>query len=126
MFEERKAYFIIYPEYFDSRLSQRLGRKVPLELAIENPTLEELYEAVKSLKLTAFIEKEKSRPSNWFERKGRIKVLRPQGIKKRQLLKLIAKRLAVVREKIKKEKKEKKKKARTSVDKYIQRILTQK
>ena len=33
-------------------LEQKLGRKVPLELAIENPTLEELYEAVKSLKLT--------------------------------------------------------------------------
>ena len=126
MFEERKAYLVIYPEYFDSRLSQKLGRKVPLELAIENPTLEEVYVAVRSLKLTAFIEKDKSHPSNWFERKGRIKVLRPQGIKKRQLLKLIAKRLAVVREKIKKEQKEKKKKPRTSIDKYIQRILTQK
>ena len=97
--EERNKYWTIYPEHIDYRLSRRLGRKVPLEHAVESPTLDELMKACKSLKIPYTIEHDKSHPSNWIEKKGRIKVPKLEKISKRKLLKLIAHRIKLIREK---------------------------
>lgn len=124
--ENQNKTWIIYPEYFDSRLSIRLGRKVSLKLSIENPTLEELIEAAKKAKLKITrIERDKAHPSNWIERKGRIIILKPDNKTKRTVLIEIAKNMKIVRKKNIERRKieQKRKKKRKDIDKYLERIL---
>jgi len=124
--EDRNKTWIIYPEYFDSRLSIRLGRKVSLKFSIENPTLEELIEAARRARLKiARIERDKHHPSNWIERKGRIIVLRPNNKPKRVILMEIGKNIRIVRKKNIERRKieQKRRKKRKDVDKYLERIL---
>ncbi|MHA1616876.1 MAG: signal recognition particle subunit SRP19/SEC65 family protein [Candidatus Njordarchaeales archaeon] len=124
--------WIIYPEYFDSRLSRRLGRKVSLQHAIKSPQLEELYEALKYLKIRGIrIEKDKSHPANWIERKGRIIIYKIPGKSKHSLLIEIAKALKHVRIKMLRKKKveeaeKKKKKKRKDIEKYLEKFMQKK
>ena len=124
--------WIIYPEYFDARLSRRLGRKLPLKYCINSPKLEEVYESVKRIKIHGIrIEKDKSHPANWFEHKGRIVIPKIPGISKHRLLFQIAKELRIVRAKmIKREKlkkaEEKKKRKKSGVERYLEKIMQKK
>ncbi|MEX0567886.1 MAG: signal recognition particle subunit SRP19/SEC65 family protein [Candidatus Njordarchaeota archaeon] len=116
--EERNKYWTIYPEHVDYRLSRRLGRKIPLDFAIDNPTIEEIISACKSLKIPYRLESDKMHPSNWIEKKGRIKTPKLKKISKRKLLKLIAHRIKQIREK-----KIAVKKKETPQRKQVQRML---
>ena len=109
--EERNKYWTIYPEHIDYRMSRRLGRKIPLDFAVENPTLEELVEACRSLKIPCIVEGDKRHPANWLEGKGRIRVVKLKKFSKRKLLKLLAYRIKQARQ-AKKEKIALKRKAR--------------
>ncbi|MCD6515115.1 MAG: signal recognition particle subunit SRP19/SEC65 family protein [Candidatus Asgardarchaeum sp.] len=85
--------YIIWPEYFDKNLSKRFGRKVPKNLAVENPKIEDLIKAVQRLKLDYKVE-ESSFPSVWWEKSGRL-IVKYQG-RKNELLKKIAKELKIL------------------------------
>ncbi len=65
---------VLWPEYFDKMLTKEQGRRVPLKLAINNPTVEEIAKASKRLKLIPKIESNKSYPSRWWRRSGRVLV----------------------------------------------------
>ncbi len=124
--DEREKVWLIYPEYFDSRFSVRLGRKVPLKYSIENPTLDEVIEAARKSGLRVVrIERDKFHPSNWIERKGRIVILKPDKKTKRAVLIEISKNLRIVRKKNleRRKKEQKRKKKRKDLDKYLERIL---
>ncbi len=82
---------IIYPSYFDSRLSRSRGRRVPRKLAVRKPSLQDIERALSGLSLQYEVEREKHRPSRWYRMEGRIKVWY-QGSKE-QLLKEIGRRL---------------------------------
>ncbi len=128
---EREGYLIVYPEYFDYRLSRKLGRKLALKYCIKNPTLEEIAESARKLKLPIVIEEDKYHPANWFERKGRIKVYMPnKKYKKLVVLKAIAKNLRDVRKKLMQKKMIETKKAKRGkpkdIDKFIKRALKNK
>ncbi|MDK2384335.1 MAG: signal recognition particle subunit SRP19/SEC65 family protein [Candidatus Korarchaeota archaeon] len=83
----RKGPKVIYPSYFDSRLSRSEGRRVPRSLAVRKPTLQDLVSALKHLSLEYEVE-EKHRPSRWYRFEGRVKVVY-QGSKE-ELLKKVA------------------------------------
>jgi len=128
---EREDSIIIYPEYFDYRLSRKMGRKLPLKYCLKNPTLEEIVEAIRRLKLSHVIEEDKYHPSNWFERKGRVRIFfTTKRYKKRIVLKAIAKQLKDVRKKLLQKKLIEEKKASkgrpSTIDKYIKRVLKDK
>lgn len=117
---ERNQYWIIYPEHVDYRLSRKLGRKVPLSLAVENPTLNELIKACELLNIPVIVERNKSHPSNWIEGKGRIKIPKLAKVSKHKLLKLLAHKINQIREGkvvVKEVKKE------TQADKMLKRII---
>ena len=63
---------MIYPEYIDSRRSRSEGRKIRKEYCIDNPKIEEIYEAAKLLGLNPEIQRDKKYPRNWFYSKGRV------------------------------------------------------
>jgi len=126
---ERNETWVLYPEYFDTRLSRRMGRKAPLSYSVENPTLEELIEATRKTGLRIVrIERDKIHPANWIEKKGRIVIPKIDKKSKRKILMQIGKTLKIVRKKnIEKRKLEEKKKTKKrDIDKYLQRILKEK
>jgi len=86
----------IYPEYFDSRMPRGV-RKVPLDLAVPDPKLEEIALILRAAKIPYEIEP-KPHPANRFERKGRIAVPKLK-IRRRKFLLAIAKSLKKLREK---------------------------
>lgn len=81
----------VYPQYFDKNLTLSEGRKVPEELAVKEPTLNEVIKALKKLKLQYTVEKGKSYPGKWYEKSGRVLV--ENKTHKRETLKEIAEKL---------------------------------
>lgn len=79
---------VIYPSYFDSRLSRSEGRRVPRDLSVRGPSLQELVRALSSLPMRFEVEKDKKRPSRWYRSEGRV-IVDYEG-RKEQLLKIIA------------------------------------
>ncbi|MEB3806378.1 MAG: signal recognition particle protein Srp19 [Desulfurococcales archaeon] len=65
-------YTVVYPSYIDSRLPRRLGRKIPRELAVPGPRLDEIYEAAKELGLEPIVDEDASYPRTWFHERGRV------------------------------------------------------
>ncbi len=85
---------VIYPSYFDKRLSRSEGRRVPKDLAVKNPNLDELVKAASPFG-EILVERDKARPSRWYKREGRI-LIKYDGSKE-ELLKKIAQNLRRIR-----------------------------
>jgi len=85
---------VLYPSYFDIRLSRSKGRRVPKQLAVKNPNLDELIKAASPLG-EVLVEREKARPSRWYRREGRI-LIKYEGSKE-DLLKKVGQNLRRLR-----------------------------
>lgn len=64
---------VLWPAYFDAGLTRSEGRRVPKELAVEEPTVDEIADAVQQVGYDAVIEREKTY-SREFEPRGRVLV----------------------------------------------------
>jgi signal recognition particle subunit SRP19 len=82
--------FVIWPIYFEKDVSRANGRRVPKNLAINNPTVQDIFKIAQSLSLTPLIEK-KSYPSLWWT-SGRILVEKKGS--KTEILRNIAQKLS--------------------------------
>jgi len=83
--------FVIYPIYFDKKVSRKDGRKVTKKQAIEKPAIDDIFKAAKSLGLNPEIEKEVSYPSRHWKNEGRVVI--DQKDSKNNLLRKISKKL---------------------------------
>lgn len=92
--KKRKGMCVIWPIYFDSRESRAL-RRVPRELAVPAPTLEELCAAAGALGLKYEPVAGAAHPSRHWERTGHLFVERRWP--KDELLKRMAKVLKRMR-----------------------------
>lgn len=79
---------VLWPSYFDVRLSRERGRRVPKKDAIENPNAQMIYESVKKLKLDCILELEKAYPRFWYKAEGRV-LVEPK-LKKPELIRKVA------------------------------------
>ena len=79
---------VVYPSYFDSRLSRRDGRRVPKSLSLRGPTLQDIVNALRSLSMNFEVERDRGRPSRWYKFEGRV-LVDYEG-RKEELLKLLA------------------------------------
>ncbi|MCE4619545.1 MAG: signal recognition particle protein Srp19 [Desulfurococcales archaeon] len=93
--EYRGERIVLYPAYLDKRLPRRLGRRVPRDLAVLSPRLEEIAAAAEELGLDPIIEEDKAYPRAWFRSKGRVIVLRKYS--KQETLRMIASRIVELR-----------------------------
>ncbi|MEM0381122.1 MAG: signal recognition particle subunit SRP19/SEC65 family protein [Nitrososphaerota archaeon] len=88
----RREGYIIWTTYFESGLSRAEGRRVPLKLAVKNPSQEMLLKSLQKLgwqyELLA-----KSHPRAWWKKNSSILIKPPKDVKKSQALKLIAQNL---------------------------------
>ncbi len=65
---------VFYPAYFDSGRSRDEGRRVPKNLAVPSPKVEEVHQAAKSLGLQAIIDPDRSHPTTPWQKEGRLMV----------------------------------------------------
>ncbi|EYE98829.1 putative C6 transcription factor [Aspergillus ruber CBS 135680] len=69
-----RHYQCLYPVYFDKTRSRAEGRKVGVELAVENPLARDIVDAAQMLGLQVGFEPEKLHPKDWAN-PGRVRVL---------------------------------------------------
>lgn len=89
---------VLWPAYFDLRLSRAQGRRVAKREALEAPTARMLFEAVRALGLDCILELEKSYPRFWYRHSGRV-LVEPKMDKPELIGRVAAKLKTVPREK---------------------------
>ncbi|MGQ9719910.1 MAG: signal recognition particle subunit SRP19/SEC65 family protein [Candidatus Jordarchaeum sp.] len=92
----KKDRIILYPEYFDSRLTRGKGRRVPLSISVPAPNIEELALISKRLGYEFEVDADSAHPNNWWNKRGRILITRNDLIKN-EVIKTIAKILSKAR-----------------------------
>ena len=64
----------IWPQYLNKNLSLSQGRKIALEDAVKDPSINDIEKALKRLGLKYEIDKEQAYPGKWYEKSGRALV----------------------------------------------------
>lgn len=82
---------VLWPSYFDLRVSREHGRRVSKKDAVEAPSANMLFEAVKSMGLDCILELDKSYPRYWYRREGRV-LVEPK-LTKKDLTRKVAEKL---------------------------------
>jgi len=99
------SHYFVYPEYFDQSLTRKEGRRLPLSLAIENPTLIEIKLAAEKMDYKYELKKDSAYPRQWWNPKGLILIENKEP--KQQLLINIGKTVKnIIRPALEKQKKE--------------------
>jgi len=88
---ERDRRKIVWPSYFDVKLSRVEGRRLPKAYCIENPDLAAISGALKTLKLSFETQQDTAYPSCWWKKEGRALV--DTELQKTELLREIAHKL---------------------------------
>ncbi|MFD1512558.1 signal recognition particle subunit SRP19 [Halomarina rubra] len=80
---------VIWPAALDANCSRAEGRRVSLDLAVADPTVEEIAKAVQQVGYDAVVEREKRYPRE-FETRGRVIVQNADDAGKSDLLQAVA------------------------------------
>ncbi|MEM2929643.1 MAG: signal recognition particle subunit SRP19/SEC65 family protein [Thermoproteota archaeon] len=84
----KEHYVIVYPQYFDSRVSRKMGRRVSKNLAVESPSLARIENACKKLGFKTVVEPDRAYPRMNNVKCGRVVVF-CKGIGKNSLVEKI-------------------------------------
>jgi signal recognition particle subunit SRP19 len=87
---------VIYPAYFDAALSRSDGRRVPMDLAVEDPEVEEIAKAVQQVGYDAVVERDVTY-SREYEPRGRVLVQNADDAGKSDLLQAVAAYIGILR-----------------------------
>lgn len=87
----KEGLLVIYPEYFDSRLTRREGRRVAMSMAREGPSLDDVVRAARACGLEPRTEPKSAFPPRWWDARGRALVKKKSS--KERTLQLIAGKL---------------------------------
>lgn len=88
---------LIYPAYLDARKSRREGRRVPDDLAVETPTVDEIASAVGQVGYDTVVEREKAYARQPWDRTGRVRVRDADDATKNDLVQAVAAYVAALR-----------------------------
>jgi len=88
---------VIWPAALDATRTRNEGRRVAEDLAVPEPTVEEIAKAVQQVGYDARIEREKTYPRE-YEPRGRVVVTNADDATKSDLLGAVAAYLQVLRE----------------------------
>ncbi|RCN45916.1 SRP19 protein [Ancylostoma caninum] len=76
-FSDEKRWVVIYPTYINSKKTTLQGRKIPKQLAVENPTSAEIHDVLAATGLNPILERGKLHPREQDrepENRGRVRV----------------------------------------------------
>jgi signal recognition particle subunit SRP19 len=88
---------VIWPAYLDATLSRADGRRVAEELAVEEPTVDEIAKAVQQIGYDATIEREKAYSREPWADRGRV-VVRGADDSKNDLVQAVAAYVVAMRD----------------------------
>lgn len=88
---------VIWPAYLDAGLSRSAGRRVPGDLAVTEPTVEEIAAAAQQVGYDAVIERDRTYPRE-YEPRGRVLVKDADDASKNDLVQAIAAYVSALRE----------------------------
>jgi signal recognition particle subunit SRP19 len=88
---------VIWPAYFDAALTRSEGRRVALDQAVEEPTVDELAKAVQQVGYDAVIERDKTY-SREYEPRGRVLVQGADDASKNDLVQAVAAYVTILRD----------------------------
>ncbi|GAB6878493.1 signal recognition particle subunit SRP19 [Halorubrum gandharaense] len=88
---------VIYPAYLDADVSRNEGRRVPLDMAVEEPTVDEIAKAVQQVGYDAVIERDMTY-SREFEPRGAVVVKGTDDTTKNDLVQAVAAYVGILRE----------------------------
>jgi signal recognition particle subunit SRP19 len=81
---------VIWPAYLDAERSRREGRRVPKNLAVTEPDVEEIAEAVGQVGYDAVIERDVAYPREPWREAGRVTVKGADDDAKNDLVQAVA------------------------------------
>ncbi|VDM73560.1 unnamed protein product [Strongylus vulgaris] len=76
-FSDEKRWIVIYPTYLDSKKTTLQGRKIPKNLAVENPKSAEIFDVLAATGLNPVLDRGKLHPREQDrepENRGRVRV----------------------------------------------------
>jgi signal recognition particle subunit SRP19 len=88
---------VIWPAYLDASKTRAEGRRVPRDGAVDDPTVDEIAEAVQQVGYDAVIERDKTY-SREFEPRGRVLVQGADDATKNDLVQAIAAYVGILRD----------------------------
>lgn len=89
---------VLWPAYFDADLSRSEGRRVAEDLAVSEPSVEELAEAVRQVGYDAVIERDVAYSREQYEPRGRVLVKSADDATKSDLLQAVAAYVGALRD----------------------------
>ena len=81
---------VIWPAYLDSSLTRSAGRRVPTDLAVDEPTVDEIAKAVQQIGYDATIERDKAYSREHWDARGRVVVRGADDSSKNDLVQAVA------------------------------------
>ncbi|WP_435126843.1 signal recognition particle subunit SRP19 [Halobaculum sp. D14] len=87
---------VLWPAYFDAALTRSAGRRVPADLAVAEPTVDEIAKAVQQVGYDAKIERDATY-SREYEQRGRVLVTGTEETAKNDLVQAVGAYLGVIR-----------------------------
>lgn len=87
---------VIWPAYFDADLTRSEGRRVSKEMAVSNPSVDEIAQAVQQVGYDAVVERDKTY-SREYQPRGRVLVKDADDATKSDLLGATAAYLQAIR-----------------------------
>ncbi|WP_254767964.1 signal recognition particle subunit SRP19 [Salinilacihabitans rarus] len=89
---------VIWPAYLDAERSRGDGRRVPEELAVDEPTVDEIAKAVQQIGYDAIVERDKAYPREPWTDRGRVVVRGAEDSTKNDLVQAVAAYVVAMRE----------------------------
>ncbi|ERG99625.1 MAG: signal recognition particle 19 kDa protein [Haloquadratum sp. J07HQX50] len=88
---------VIWPRYVDAAVTRSEGRRVAKSEALEEPSVDEIAEAVQQIGYDAVIERDKAHPREW-EPRGRVLVKGASDSTKNDLVQAIVAYMSILRD----------------------------
>jgi len=85
----RRDGYVIWPAYFDASISRSMCRRVPLSLAVKNPTAEQIAAAARRLGWRFEVE-QGSHPAMWWRKTGKVVVKPSERLGKNEVIRRLA------------------------------------
>lgn len=89
---------VLWPAYFDAELSRSGGRRVPDDLAVTEPTVEEMADAVGQVGYDAVVERDAAYPREHYRIRGKVVVRGADDAGKSDLVQAVGAYVAALRE----------------------------
>ena len=77
---KKNRQIVIYPEYFDSKLTRLEGRRVSNDHAVPSPSLQDVASAVRRAGFKSSVEEDAGYPRHWWKKRGRV-LISPGSLK---------------------------------------------